>query len=531
MGVVYRARDRILRREVALKLIRPESLTEDMRRRFEAEARAVAALDHPNVIRVYDVGGWHDGNTSVPYVALEFAGRGSLGQYLREKQSEPLLNLAEAAHVLRLLAGAMGHVHAKGIVHRDLKPDNVLLAEPAAAQGANCSLGCPKITDFGLARQVEDPKLTRTGIVTGTPQYMSPEQAEGNATVGAPADVYALGVILYRLLTGKLPFEAKSLTKLLSKVCHEPPAPLNEVRSGVPEELDRLCLECLRKDAKGRPTAAELAARLGRFCEAEVGGTTTDVRPVRPPSRRAVMAMGLAGVVAAAAAAGGTWLASGGWHKEKAGEQPGDNKVTGAKPLAGELVVRVWAPERGARGLKIGIDERAVPVREDEQLQAEVTLSEPAYAYLLWIDSKGEVTPLYPWNDDQIAVESVAAAAPAIKAKGFRNPSKETKGWPLDGTIGLDTWLLLARREPWPKERNLADLIGKVPGAPLRDLGEVAVRGWDGGRPVEEVRLDLLRRPKKEAQEIDDQLLQLVGRLKGDFELIRAVQFAHAAKR
>jgi hypothetical protein len=209
------------------------------------------------------------------------------------------------------------------------------------------------------------------------------------------------------------------------------------------------------------------------------------------------------------------------------GGTPGGEKT----PLTGELVVRVWAPQRGARGLRIGIDEGAVPVREDEQLQAEVTLNEPAYAYLLWIDGKGEVTPLYPWNDDAIKVDSVAVPPPAVKAEELRSPSKGSQGWPVDGTVGLDLWLLLVRREPWPKGRSLADLIGKVPGAPLNNPGEVVVRGWDKGRPVERLKLDLLRRPKKEAQQIDDQLLQLQGRLEGEFEVIRAVQFAHVAKR
>jgi hypothetical protein len=198
-------------------------------------------------------------------------------------------------------------------------------------------------------------------------------------------------------------------------------------------------------------------------------------------------------------------------------------------------VVRVWTPDqdRSKRGLRIGrtTDDGATPVREDERIQMEATLNQPAYVYLLWIDGKGEVTPLYPWNDDKLGVESAATPPPPVgKTKELRNPSRVSKGWPLDDTAGLDTILLLARREPWPAGRNLAALLGKVPKAPLNDPHEVVARGWDKGRAVESATWDRNRAPKKEAQQIDDQLLQVVDRLKDDFELIRAVRFAHVPK-
>jgi hypothetical protein len=194
------------------------------------------------------------------------------------------------------------------------------------------------------------------------------------------------------------------------------------------------------------------------------------------------------------------------------------------------LTVRVWALRAGKKGLRIGIDDGAVPLREDEQLQMEVKLNQPAHAFLLWIDGKGMVTPLYPWNDLKIAVQSVAVPPPVARADRFHNPSVLSKGWPADDTLGLDTILLLARRAPWPAGCDLAKLLGKVPAAPLRDPGEVVVRGWDRGQPVERVKLDLLRGPKKEARDVDDQLTQVVGRLQGQFEVIRAVQFAHVGK-
>jgi hypothetical protein len=537
MGTVYRARNVRLGRLVALKLIHADQLSPAMRQRLEAEARAVAALDHPHIVKVFEVGECQPagGGPPVPFIALEYVSGGSLEKRLAGQALPP----AEAARLVLLLARAMQHAHARGVVHRDLKPANVLLAPPADEQALNTSLGCPKVTDFGLARQVTaEQRLTHTGAVLGTPSYMAPEQAEGSSAVGPAADVWALGVILYRLLAGRKPFESPSLTDLLHKVCHETPAPLRQVRPGVPEELERLCLNCLEKAPERRPAAADLAARLERFLARPPRETTPTASnltvsgsipaPAAPTpaapllSRRRVLGLALAG---AAAGLGGlaVWL----WPEKKAPEHPGGSEP---EALAGELIVRVWAPRLAKKGLRIGLDEGAVPVREDEQLQMEVRLSEPAYAFLLWIDGKGVVTPLFPWNDGKIEVESVAVSPPVRRARSVRSPSVQSKGWLVDDTVGLDLILLLARREPLPAGFDLAKLLGKAPRAPLRDPREVAVRGWDRGQPVESVKHDLVRGPKNEAREIDDQLEQVAGRLAGEFELIRAVQFAHAGK-
>jgi hypothetical protein len=271
MGAVYRARDRVLDRVVALKVIHGEHLTPALRARFQAEARAVARLDHPHIVKVFDVGEFQPPGepAPVPFLTLEYVEGGSLAGRLGK--GEPLPP-AEAARLVAMLARAMQHAHERGIVHRDLKPDNVLLATPADLPALNFSLGCPRIADFGLARLAQsDRKLTQTGAIMGTPAYMAPEQAEGLPDVGSPADVYALGVILYRLLAGRPPFESSSTVDLLHRICTEPPPPLRRLRPDIPEELERICLDCLEKSPDRRPSAPALAGRLGHLVTA--GGT------------------------------------------------------------------------------------------------------------------------------------------------------------------------------------------------------------------------------------------------------------------
>jgi serine/threonine protein kinase len=266
MGAVYRARDTLLGREVAIKVVHPEKMSPELHSRFEVEARAVAQLDHPHIVKIFDVGKCQPegGGAEAPYLALEFVPGGSLSRKLGKKPLAPV----EAARLVRLLARAMQHAHERGIAHRDLKPDNVLLAAPVGEPALDCSLGFPKVTDFGLARKVEgERRLTQMGALMGTPEYMAPEQAEGLTNTGPPSDVWALGVILYRLLAGRLPFKSSTTMDLLFKICREPPPALPSLSRKVPPELERICLQCLRKSPANRPTAGKLAEMLESFID------------------------------------------------------------------------------------------------------------------------------------------------------------------------------------------------------------------------------------------------------------------------
>jgi serine/threonine protein kinase len=251
MGVVYQARHVELQRMVALKVIRAFDPSAPMaRERFQIEARSAARLHHPNIVQIYEVGEF-DGR---PYAALEHVAGGSLACRLAGRP----LAAPQAAELLETLACAVDVAHRNGIIHRDLKPANVLLTPE----------GQPKIADFGLAKLVDQqPGLTPTDAVLGTPSYMAPEQASGQVDlVGPAADIYALGATLYELLTGRPPFRAATPWQTLKQVCLMEPVPPRRFEPSVPRTLEAICLKCLAKEPRQRyASASELASDLRRF--------------------------------------------------------------------------------------------------------------------------------------------------------------------------------------------------------------------------------------------------------------------------
>jgi serine/threonine protein kinase len=278
MGVVYKARDLRLQRLVALKMILAGAHAGAIGlARFRAEAAAVAQLQHPNIVQIYD-SGEHEGR---PYFCLEFVEGGSLEQRLQEGP----LPARGAAHLVETLARGMAVAHQAGIVHRDLKPANILLGAAVASGSSihghvsSSSTGSPsndswsqsvvpKIADFGLAKRVDDQSgQTHSGAVLGTPSYMAPEQAEGkNREIGPATDVYALGAILYELLTGRPPFKAGNPIDTIRQVIEQEPVPPRALDPGVPRDLETICLKCLEKDPHKRyASAVALADDLHRF--------------------------------------------------------------------------------------------------------------------------------------------------------------------------------------------------------------------------------------------------------------------------
>jgi serine/threonine protein kinase len=266
MGVVYKAWQIGLKRIVALKMILagPHAGNQE-RARFRTEAEAVAQLQHPNIVQIHEIGD-HQGE---PYFALEFVDGGSLARKLLRQPQDSRV----AARLVESLSRAIHHAHQKGVIHRDLKPANVLLARKPGDDAANetdppLEAFEPKVTDFGLAKRLDaDGGQTASGAVLGTPSYMAPEQAAGRVEeLGPLTDVYALGAILYEMLTGCPPFEADTQLETLQKVLAEDPRPPSSLRPGLHRDLETICLTALAKEpARRYSSALTLAQDLERF--------------------------------------------------------------------------------------------------------------------------------------------------------------------------------------------------------------------------------------------------------------------------
>lgn len=255
MGVVYRARHRELNRQVALKMILASELASPEEiRRFQAEARTVARLHHPNIVAVHDV----DEHLGRHFFAMDFVEGESLAAVL----SRSRVSAEQAARWLVTIAGAVQHLHEQGIIHRDLKPSNILID----------GRGEPVVTDFGLAKIFDgDSQSTRTGAILGTPSYMSPEQASGRISLISPrSDVYSLGAMLYELLTGMPPFRGETALDTLVQVLESEPKLPRRIVKHLPRSIELICLKCLEKDPGLRYNSAdELAKDLTRFLDGE----------------------------------------------------------------------------------------------------------------------------------------------------------------------------------------------------------------------------------------------------------------------
>lgn len=278
MGVVYRARQLALDRMVALKMIASEEASHDELARFRTEAEAAARLQHPNIVQVFDQGDLN----GHPYLAMELIQGKSLEQHLA---NGPLTS-KNAASLVETLARAVQFAHEQGIIHRDLKPANVLMATNVEADApvASWETLTPKIADFGLAKRLDAAAAkTHTGVLVGTPSYMAPEQAAGSSgNIGPAVDQYALGAVLFRLITGRSPFLGATVLETLDQVVRcDPPRP-STLQPNVPHDLEVICLKCLEKEPHRRyPNAAQLADDLGRFLNSQ----PILARPTSAPQR------------------------------------------------------------------------------------------------------------------------------------------------------------------------------------------------------------------------------------------------------
>lgn len=309
MGVVLRAFDGELHRVVAIKVLNENlSSNSSARRRFAREAQAIAAVVHPNVIPIFNV----DSNERLPYLVMQYVSGGSLQSKV---DCTGPMSVAEALRIARQTAAGLAAAHEQGLVHRDIKPANILLE-----QNVDRAL----LSDFGLARAADDASLTRTGVVAGTPHYMSPEQANGDS-LNFSSDLFSLGSVIYFMLTGHPPFRAQSAMGVLNRICHSPHRPLCEACQQVPLEVSQFVDRLLEKQPQLRPESTAIVLqhidqllsalqsgklRLSMGGQSEknrsvVGKTVTTLQPLR---------WWLASLAVVVLACGASWWASSWFH-------------------------------------------------------------------------------------------------------------------------------------------------------------------------------------------------------------------------
>jgi serine/threonine protein kinase len=524
MATVYKAWDPQLQRLVAVKVPRRDPARPGHRtfvQRFLREARAAAAVRHPHVCPLYDVGE-EDG---MPYVVMAFIEGESLAQRLR--RCGPFPDAAQAVQLCRQIAEALAAVHAHGIIHRDLKPGNILL--DAGGQAL--------VTDFGLAFSPEaEGRLTRTGVIVGTPAYMAPEQALGDPSrLGPAADLFSLGVVLYEMLTGQTPFAGGSTSEVLDRVRNETPASPLLPRPDLDPALAEIVLRALAKEPAQRfPGVQAFADALGDWLRKAPAKERPAAAPPGPVPRRRLsrrtvlitlaLAAGMALLLAALALRG--WLT-------------GVTSPGSASSLTGELLVTISSdPEAGPvtkRRLPVD-DPGALPVRSGELVHVEGRVNRPAYVYMIWIDSLGKVQPVYPWdvtNPKKLGWEAPSVPGGDEPQVEVHCPADRNRGLRVIGPTGLETVVMLVRTSPLPADKDLRTLVGELPPSRLTHRGEaVWLAQLPGQRAAVYERPSLNRGFEEgEPRKLDAPLLELLEqRLRPHFDLMKAVRFAHMAE-
>jgi serine/threonine protein kinase len=563
MGDVYRARDDRLKREVALKVMRRAG-DPSSRARFQTEAEAVARLRHPHIVQIHEVGQWQPPGQSdpAPYLSLEFVPGGNLQAVLRDGPLSP----DEASHLLEVLARAMHAAHAAGLVHRDLKPANVLLADPVPGNSGSLRFGFPRIADFGLVRQLDaDQRLSVEGQVMGTPTYMAPEQAEGQSEVGPPADVWALGVILYEALTGRVPFQGANITATLSQVCQAQPKPLRQLRGEVPAGLESICLRCLEKDpARRYPSAAALADDLARFRSAgpllqptgsyspapapsprHNSGLASLISPPTPPpprlSRRSLL-LGATGLTLA--------LATGGllfWRPWQARIPSPEQQPDTLPPLKGDLDVVIYESsgvkidefEAGsANRQRLRLHDRlALPLRPRDWIRIDATVTRPAYLYVIWIGTDGTATPLWPWlspDRERLATwtDPRAEELPRDRLTLPRDAYSKKDIMPLgEGPPGVETLLLLARDRVLSDD-DVADLARLLAPQARKPVVDMVLALWleNGDRVLDEANRAPIVGKGQDTRDVEQQVRTVMRQVHERLGYVRGVCFGNLGK-
>jgi serine/threonine-protein kinase len=581
MGVVYEAEHSLLGRRVALKVMKPELAAEaGARERFLREARAVALLEHDHVVTIHEA----DEVDGVVYLVMPLLQGQTLEWRLRQR--EPL-SMADVLRIGAEVAEGLAAAHSRGLVHRDVKPGNIWLEtkdeggrmkdESGALLDSSfilppSSFSGVKLLDFGLVRTVGASDLSASGALLGTPHYMSPEQARGEA-VDARSDLFSLGTVLYRMATGALPFAGDSLLATLRAIQEQRPVPAHELRPDLPAGFGRLLDRLLAKAPADRMGSAAEAARELRALAATVAGDTPSITATASPtpvpdetdpgstatvaagrpvarSRRGLRYAGAAVGVAALVAA--VPLAAYVFFRDRLVDPPPDPEpapalIVAPKPapavpaaLHGFIDATVVRQGAGAKRYLSLSHPEALPLRlGSDYVRIEAKLNRPAYLYVVWIDTDGKVDLVYPF--DEIHQRRLPDEAPVQELFW---PSPTEGGFVNDGPAGTSTLLLLARDEKLPEGTDVTDLFGKL--GPQKSFERHEAAWFEDGRLLAQGELVGGERKfapinfpidrgvtgqKKLA--IDDPVMQvqwlLQSKLRGHFTYSRAVCFSCAA--
>lgn len=502
-GVVFRAYDSDLQRDVAIKIpARSRTPSVQARTLWLSEAQSLAALDHEGIVPVYDFGQSDDG---LCYLVSKFVD----GRSLSDTMELGYLTRQDALRVIVGVAEALHHAHKRGLVHCDVKPDNILLNEDLR----------PVVVDFGLAVH-EDQQRQQAGQVMGTPRYMAPEQIRGEVhRFDGRTDIWSLGVILYELLTGRRPFGGETQVQLFDEILHRDPKPLRMIDDTIPLEVERITLKCLSKAPSDRyGAAADIASELRSYLSS--GGHQ---KVQRGQLLVSAVVLGLLAAGGAGFLLMRTLVTPPNDGATSAGPQTHlADALTVSEPLTGDIDIRIWAPDdERRRGLSLS-EPGSLPLREHDQIRIEASVSKPSYVYMVWIGTDGVALPVYPWTpgswDPRPENEQPTSR--------ISLPPQIDTGWPVEGSVGMETLLMLVRDSPLPHDIHIEQLVSGLPHQSLQD--EQAIVWLDGGQ----VTANLTRAPRFfDPSSIDDPVLitqrLLTERLSPHFSLIQAVSFAN----
>jgi len=438
MGEVYRAEDPALGRQVAVKVMKQElNASPEARSRFLREARAIALIRHDNVVPIYHVG--DDGSS--PYIVMPLLEGESLETRLMRAAPLPW---KEAVRVGLETARGLAAIHEKGLIHRDIKPANLWIEAPSDQV---------RVLDFGLAKLNDrSDGLSASGTVSGTPEYMSPEQINGGE-VGATSDLFSLGVTLYRCVTGSRAFQGNTLTATLRAVAEFHPPPPHQVNPAIPASLSALIMRLIAKNPADRPaSAAATADELGRSSVTIDHLPRTDEVAIRPWKKRESAPLAwVAGMLVVVASIGLAAFFT--WEKRQVAEtpKPSNPSPNSQKPVTtpevpkyrGSVDVYVYRTDDEGSDLLVPLwDPRAMPLKPNDQVKLVAEVNPPAHLYVFWIDETGSILPAYPWRFGEWGTRP-AAEEPTSKPD-IRWPNG--KALKISGAkAGTETILMLAR--------------------------------------------------------------------------------------